>query len=263
MANMIEKDQQGMLSDDDLDLLEKSLETSLNQANLSGVALPPLQSFQEARRNYLRRPQAKTKSKGSYHHGNLRESLISITMAQAEEKGIAQVSLRSIAREAGVSAPAMYRHFADKDALMVAVAEQGFHELRDWLRFAAPSEIPFKLRLPRFCMAYLNFMTEYALYFQLMFGLEIKHRHGYPRLAQAYEEIMALWADLVISGRQMGALRIDTPAEDQVLHLATTLHGFSNFCVLGMLEKDQLEALLKHLLASLLSGLGPDTTELT
>ncbi len=256
MPNMIEKDPQGILSDADLDALEKTLETSLNQANLSGAALPPLESFQEARRNYLRRPQAKTKSKGSYHHGNLRESLISITMAQAEEKGMTHVSLRSIAKEAGVSAPAMYRHFADKDALMVTVAEQGFHELRDWLRFAAPPEIPFKLRLQRFCQAYLNFMTEYALYFQLMFGLEIKHRNGYPSLAQAYEEIMALWADLVISGRQAGFLRLDMPAEDQVLHLATTLHGLANFCVLGLLENDKLDALLESLLAAILAGLG-------
>jgi len=252
---MSQNEPEGILSDDDLDALEKALETSLSQANLSGVALPPLESFQEARRNYLRRPQAKVKSKGSYHHGNLRESLIGITMTQAEEKGITGVSLRSIAKEAGVSAPAMYRHFADKDALMVTVAEQGFRELRDWLRFAAPPEIPFTLRLKRFCLAYLNFMTEYALYFQLMFGLEIKHRHGYPGLANAYEEIMALWADLVISGREAGALRKDMPAEDQVLHLATSLHGLSNFSVLGLLENDKIETLLDNLLTAVLSGI--------
>lgn len=258
MANMSarKKQQSAAFEPGDFEQLEEALAASLEQASLeTGVVLPPLESFQEVRRQHLKRPQTQKKESHAYHHGNLRESLIGITMEQAEARGIADISLRSIAKQAGVSAPALYRHFADKDALLVAVAEQGFQELRDWLLYAAPLEMPFQLRLRRFCQAYLNFMTEYALYFQLMFSLEIKHRQEHAALTQAYEEIMSLWAHLIVSGRQEGLVRQDSSAEAQVLHLAASLQGFANFRVLGMIEAEQTEEHLDALLESIMQGL--------
>jgi AcrR family transcriptional regulator len=62
------------------------------------------------------------KSKAAYHHGNLKPALIAAALREVAEEGPDGFSLRGVARRAGVSAPAVYRHFADKEALLVAMA---------------------------------------------------------------------------------------------------------------------------------------------
>ncbi|MFC6746387.1 TetR/AcrR family transcriptional regulator [Methylobacterium persicinum] len=64
-----------------------------------------------------------------YHHGDLRAALVLAALERLEAGGAAALSLRGIARDCGVSAMAPYRHFADKDALLDAVAGHGFQEL--------------------------------------------------------------------------------------------------------------------------------------
>lgn len=66
----------------------------------------------------------------SYHHGDLRRALIDAGLAILAEEDAAALTLRKVARRAGVSHTAPYRHFADKGALFAAIAEEGFHELR-------------------------------------------------------------------------------------------------------------------------------------
>lgn len=73
----------------------------------------------------------------TYHHGNLRAALVETAVRLVQREGIEALSLRSVARLAGVSAAAPYRHFADKRALLAAVAEEGFRLLASALRDAA------------------------------------------------------------------------------------------------------------------------------
>ena len=67
--------------------------------------------------------------KGTYHHGNLRADLVAAAMEILRVSGDAGVTLRAVARAAGVSQTAPYRHFSDKGALLAAVAESGFAAL--------------------------------------------------------------------------------------------------------------------------------------
>lgn len=60
--------------------------------------------------------------KAAYHHGNLKPALIAAALKEIAAEGPEQFSLRGVARRAGVSAPAVYRHFASKDELLAAVA---------------------------------------------------------------------------------------------------------------------------------------------
>ena len=62
----------------------------------------------------------------TYHHGDLRAALLEAGLAHLESGGEADISLRQLAREVGVSATAVYRHFPDKRALLAALAEEGF-----------------------------------------------------------------------------------------------------------------------------------------
>jgi AcrR family transcriptional regulator len=66
-----------------------------------------------------------------YHHGNLRSALIQAALEIARDQGADRVSLRRVARQAGVSHAAPYHHFADRSALIAAVAEEGFRSLAE------------------------------------------------------------------------------------------------------------------------------------
>lgn len=69
-------------------------------------------------------------SKRDYHHGNLRAAILSAAVALVEEAGVEGVTIREAARRAGVSSGAPFRHFATKQALILAVAEDGMEKLR-------------------------------------------------------------------------------------------------------------------------------------
>src|SRR2546429_977719 len=67
--------------------------------------------------------------KRPYHHGNLRQALIDAALELIEERGVPALTLREVARQVGVTHAAPQRHFADRAALVAAVAEQGFRGL--------------------------------------------------------------------------------------------------------------------------------------
>lgn len=75
--------------------------------------------------------------KRSYHHGDLRQALVQAAGELLEKHGLAALSLREAARRAGVSHNAPYRHFPDREALLAAVAAQGYARLGETLRDAA------------------------------------------------------------------------------------------------------------------------------
>src|SRR5258706_536372 len=70
-----------------------------------------------------------SQSKATYHHGNLRPALARAAMELLEESGETALSLRAVARRAGVSPAAPYRHYADREALVSAIAAVGYREL--------------------------------------------------------------------------------------------------------------------------------------
>jgi len=107
-------------------------------------------------------------SKG-YHHGDLREALIEATFEQVDKAGHESVSVAALAKALGVSQPAYIRHFADKDALLTAVAVKSFHLFSSALRHAVAGCRPDD-RLRANAMAYVRFGIERPGLYQLMFG---------------------------------------------------------------------------------------------
>jgi AcrR family transcriptional regulator len=113
----------------------------------------------------------KTSASTSYHHGDLRNALLKSAMAIMAEKSVADISIRDIASRTGVSPMALYRHFPDKEALLVAVAEHGFRELRDTLKQADASAGAGKGDgLKALAVAYVTFACQHRSLFRLMFG---------------------------------------------------------------------------------------------
>lgn len=108
-----------------------------------------------------------TSVKGGYHHGDLRAALLATAMRMLEAGE--PFSLRAIAREAGVSPTAPYRHFADRDALESALAAQGLRDLRTDLTDGR--ELPTSpADLGDFAVAYVDFALRRPALFRLMFG---------------------------------------------------------------------------------------------
>lgn len=130
------------------------------------------------------------KPKGQYHHGNLRAALIDGALIVLENHGVEALSLREAARRAGVSQTAPYRHFKDKQALLAAVAGDGFQMLLEEIKSAAvPFEDDPAEAITAMGAAYIRFATEQPARFRLMFGRDILDRHKYDTLDNVTEEL--------------------------------------------------------------------------
>lgn len=129
-----------------------------------------------------------------YHHGDLRSACLRAARELLEESGDSGLSLRAVARRAGVSATAPYRHFADRDALVSAVAAQGYRELAADLAAAQPSPSSPE-DLVAIGVAYVRFALEHPALFRVMFAEPCDP--GSPERVAATEAINAYLHDIV------------------------------------------------------------------
>jgi AcrR family transcriptional regulator len=104
-----------------------------------------------------------------YHHGDLRRQLIATGEEVLAERGITALSLREVARRLGVSHNAPFKHFASREALLAAIAEEGFAELAARLQGAMASDAGVGGMMER-GVAYVTFALERPAVFRLMFG---------------------------------------------------------------------------------------------
>lgn len=127
----------------------------------------------------------KVHRKTTYHHGNLRDALVEAAAKLAAERGPAAVSLRETARRAGVSQAAPYHYFADKSALLAAVAEQGFRlfDARQATAWEAEPAIPAR-RLAALGVSYVRFALDQPHYFRVMFRPHLVEPAKYPALVE-------------------------------------------------------------------------------
>src|SRR5579871_6526057 len=113
--------------------------------------------------------QLQRKPVNTYHHGDLREALVRAALAEAERGGPEAISLKALAKRLGVSQPAPYRHFADREALLQAVTAEAFRQFNAILREAIgkPSK---RSKLSRFAQAALDFGLKRNGIYRLMFA---------------------------------------------------------------------------------------------
>jgi len=108
-------------------------------------------------------------AKSAYHHGDLRAALLDAALEVLEEDGATALSLRAVARRAGVSPAAPYRHYADREALVSAVAVVGYRELAERLGAAHPAPST-PDQLADVAVAYVRFAVDRPALFRIMFG---------------------------------------------------------------------------------------------
>lgn len=172
----------------------------------------------------------------TYHHGNLRRALLDAALRLVQTESPKALTLRAVARLAGVSQTAPYRHFADKDALLAAVAEEGFRDMAAAMRQAIAVHDEPLARFRALGLTYVEFAAGHPLHFRLMFGRELADRAAQPSLAEAASETFALLTESVIECQRSGLVREGNPD-----HLAvaawSTVHGLAALVVNGQLEQ--------------------------
>jgi AcrR family transcriptional regulator len=162
----------------------------------------------------------------TYHHGELRKSLIEAGLDILSEKGAEAMSLRAVARKAGVSQTAPYRHFADKDELLAAISEEGFMELSNRLsetitQYDTPDE-----QLIQTGVTYVQFAMDKPEHHKVMFGGMVNMENEHASLRKVSDEAFGKLAALVTAGQSQKSFREENPAMS-TLATWSLVHGLS------------------------------------
>jgi AcrR family transcriptional regulator len=132
---------------------------------------------------------AKKAAAKTYHHGDLRNTLRDAARAILEEEGLASLSLRALARRAGVSHAAPYRHFPNHETLLVELVTDGFAELRQSIATAVAGPAQETDRITAIGAAYMRFVAQRPGLARLMFGPQLPNRSSFPELTAAANSI--------------------------------------------------------------------------
>ncbi len=141
----------------------------------------------------------------TYHHGDLKNALIQAGVDILARDGIGALSLRSVAREAGVSHSAPYAHFSDKQALIAAISTEGFHRLHAQLEtVSAPLKEQPHNQITACARAYANFAVQERDIFNIMFSGVLEQEKAYPEFVEISTATAALLAGIVGSCQSAG-----------------------------------------------------------
>jgi AcrR family transcriptional regulator len=180
--------------------------------------------------------------KRAYHHGDLRRTLLQASVALILEKGLDELSLREVARRAGVSAAAPYHHFATRQDLLAALALDGFGMLTERMRAArdAANAVPSE-RLCAIGEAYVRFAVEHPAHFRLMFRHSLVPFDALPADGSREAFVVLLDAVADVLGDENVSLHVER--RGLVLLAWSAVHGAAELLLDGPLANgiDELD----------------------
>ncbi|GAA1419787.1 hypothetical protein GCM10009601_17200 [Streptomyces thermospinosisporus] len=190
-----------------------------------------------------------------YHHGDLRSTLLASAERTLRTKGITALSLRELAREAGVSHAAPGRHFKDKQALLDALALVGYDRLEQALNAADDPELPLEPRLTALARAYLRFALDHAELLELMYAR--KHDpDAHEQMTAAVDRTVGSLERVVADAMRRGEIIEDDPAR-LTLVTGAGLHGLASLAAAGMLAPEEALESIGELVHHMLYGIKP------
>ena len=175
----------------------------------------------------------------SYHHGDLKNALIQAGIEIITQKGLNSLSLRSVAKKAGVSHSAPYAHFADKQALFAAIATAGHDRIKHKILTIIENTPQDPVRqLVETAFVYLDFGMEQPDLFRLTFSDVIEQERDYPALVQITQENFSLIKEIVGRCCNAGAFS-DDPADLLAQTLWSAVHG-----TVSLIQQGQVSSIL-------------------
>jgi AcrR family transcriptional regulator len=198
------------------------------------------------------------KRTNQYHHGDLRRALLQEAVRTIQTGGVEALTLRATGQALGVSRTALYRHFADKAALLSAVAEEGFRTLRLELVGAWDRGGRGKKGFDDMGVAYVRFAVAHPAHYRVMFGGVLTDHASHPALAVEGAAAFQVLVDALMSQQQAGLVRGDDPLQ-LARFIWAIVHGIARLAIDGQLHASsaETEALTRYAIGRVRTGIAP------
>jgi len=195
------------------------------------------------------------KSVRPYHHGNLRRALLDEALVTIRDEGVDALTLREIGGKLGVSRTALYRHFADKRALLAAVATEGFRTLRQQLVAAWEEGGRGLAAFEAMGVAYIRFAVANPSHYRVMFGGFVDSPERDRDLAAEAGGAFQALVDALGALQRDSIVRADDTAVTAQFVWAV-VHGVAMLGIDGQLPgPDGVELLMRYAMDRLQSGI--------
>jgi len=186
-----------------------------------------------------------------YHHGNLRQAVLDRATDMLRDRGSSELSLREIAGDIGVTHAAPRRYFPDRQALLDALAVEGFARLGLRLRQAVTAAPGYEEQVRSVAAAYIDFTVAEANLVELMFAH--KRGTGGGTVAQSAAAAFAPMLEVLRRGQAEGMLPTQDPERIGVIFLAT-LQGIAGLVNCGVIPAEQVSAVVDDAAAQFTYG---------
>jgi AcrR family transcriptional regulator len=198
------------------------------------------------------RPRRKPRDR--YHHGDLRRALLDEALRTIHHDGVEALTLRTIGVALGVSRTALYRHFADKRALLSAVATEGFRLLT--ARLVEAWRSGGVKAFTDMGVAYVRFAMANPAHYRVMFGGFVDDAPRDEELTREAAAAFQALVDAIVSLQKDGAVKKDDPLQ-LARFIWATVHGVSMLIIDGQLAHQQtrLDDLIQFVMQRLHSGI--------
>jgi AcrR family transcriptional regulator len=201
-------------------------------------------------------PRPAKKPRDQYHHGDLRPALLQAAIRTIQRRGFSALTLRAVGDEIGVSRTALYRHFADKAALLTAVAAEGYRMFRLALSAARDAAGGGAAGLDAMAEAYVRFAIEHPWHYRVMFGsgfeLDTTDTELEEEGAAAYHVLLGALVEL----QEQRLVRQEDPRL-MANFVWSVVHGVAMLAIDGVWEHQgaEIEALVQYAVERMKTGI--------
>jgi len=192
------------------------------------------------------------KRQNRYHHGDLSRALVEEAVRTIQKSGVEGLTLRAVGLRLGVSRTALYRHFADKSALLAAVASEGFRTLRLETQGAWEQHGGGRAGLDAMGAAYVHFAVAHPSHYRVMFGGYVRNAPADTELSREGGGAFQVLVDAIVALQHQGSIRDDAPLE-LAQYIWATVHGIAMLAIGGLLRQP-VDIVLRFAMERMRSG---------
>ena len=191
-----------------------------------------------------------------YHHGDLPHAMLQEAVRTIQKDGVDALTLRCVGERLGVSRTALYRHFADKQALLAAVAAEGFRTLRTSLLEAWETGGRGRAGFDAMGLAYVQFAVTHPSHYRVMFGGAVRPGKRRQDPNDPGPNAFQVLVDAIVEQQRAGLIRDDAPLQ-LARFIWAVVHGVSMLALDGILSAAEAGTLAKFANERMRTGLAP------